>query len=116
MPLNIVYLDDEIGLCEMFEDNFATEDVRIRTFVDPEMAIREIVKNPPDLVFLDYRLPNTTGELVAQKIDRSIPIALISGDLNAKPSGLFLKLFPKPFDFAKMEEFIQSYLDRKLVA
>lgn len=116
MSLNIVYIDDEEGLCEAFVDNFATNDILIRTFVDPEKGLQEITNHPPDLVFLDYRLPNTTGDVVAQKISREIPIAVISGDLNAKPHERFLKFFSKPFDFAEIEAFIQSYVDRKKVA
>ena len=91
MPLNIVYIDDESGLCEMFEDNFTSKDICVKTFLDPEKALLAIANDPPDLVFLDFRLPGTTGDVVVTKIDRSIPVAMISGDLNVKPNELFVK-------------------------
>ena len=100
----------------LFVDDFATNDVHIRAFVDPETAIREIIREPPDLVFLDYRLPNTTGDEVAMKIDGAIPRALISGDLRVQPSQSFVKIFSKPYDSDEMGAFIQSYVTKKKVA
>ena len=103
MLLNIVYLDDEPGLCQMFEDNFATDQISIRTFVQAEEALAFIKANPPDLVFLDFRLPGTTGEQVATRIEASIPIALITGDLEIAPLPRFERTFGKPFNFDEME-------------
>lgn len=116
MPLKIVYLDDEPGLCEMFVDNFASQDVTVDTFTNPEAAVKAINESPPDLVFLDYRLPGTTGDEVAGCLSTFIPKVLITGDLTVISALSFVKVFHKPFDFTEMELFIQSYLDRKEVA
>jgi DNA-binding response OmpR family regulator len=113
MPLKIVYLDDEPHLCEMFVDNFASPEVMFETFTDPEAAIKAINESVPDLVLLDYRLPNTTGEVVASRLNSAIPKVLLTGDLSVKEVKSFVKVFYKPFDFAEMETFIQSYLERK---
>ena len=115
MPLEIVYLDDEIGLCETFTDNLSSKEVAIKTFVSPDEAVKYIAANPPDLIFLDYRLPNTSGFEVALRIKGQMPMALISGHLSLKLQPPFVKIFPKPFDFAEMEAFIQSYVDLKKV-
>lgn len=113
MSFKIIYLDDEPHLCEMFEDNFSTPDVSVQTFVDPECAIKAINESNPDLVFLDYRLPKTTGDIVASRLSPDIPKALITGDLTVKSTQLFLRVFHKPFDFLEMEGFIQGFCDRK---
>lgn len=116
MPLKIVYLDDEPHLCEMFVDNFASANVSIQTFTDPEKAVAAINDSVPDLVFLDYRLPETTGEAVAFRLSSGIPKVLLTGDLTVKANRNFVKVFHKPFDFAEMEVFIQAYIDRKKAA
>ena len=54
MPLNIVYLDDEVELCSIFAEIFNTSDVCITTFSDHELAIKHIEKQTPDLVFVDF--------------------------------------------------------------
>ena len=116
MPLKIVYLDDEPGLCEIFVDNFSSPDVSVDTFTNPEAAVKAINESLPDLVFLDYRLPGTTGDEVASRLSAVIPKVLITGDLAVMSTKSFVKVFHKPFDFTEMELFIQGYLDRKEVA
>lgn len=113
MQLKIMYLDDEPGLCEMFVDNFASPNVLIETFTDPEAAIKAINDSKPDLVFLDYRLPDTTGFDVACRLDPGLPKVLLTGDLSVSVGMPFIKILHKPFDFEKMDEFIQIYWERK---
>lgn len=116
MPLKIVYLDNEPQLCEMFVDNFASADVSVETFTDPEKAVAAINATIPDLVFLDYRLPQTTGEAVAHRLMADIPKVLVTGDLTVKGIKDFVKIFHKPFNFDEMEEFIRNSMDRKKAA
>lgn len=110
MPLNIVYLDDESDLCHLFTQSFESDKIKIKAFVKAEDAIAETLKNPVDLVFIDYRLPNTNGDLVAQKMKASIPKVLITGDLSVVPETPFVKIFHKPFKFQDMEDFIRDFL------
>lgn len=113
MPLKIIYLDDEPGICEMFVDNFSSPEIEVTTFCDEELAIKAVNATTPDLVFIDYRLPNTTGDKVASRMRHTIPKALITGDLAVKEVEHFIKVFHKPFDFVLMEGFIQGYIDKK---
>ena len=108
MPLNIVYIDDEADLCKLFKQSFESDQVQVRAFVNPEEAILEVAKYPADYVFLDYRLPNTNGDLVARKIDSKIPKILITGDLSVVPETHFIKIFHKPFRYQEMESFIKQ--------
>jgi two-component system LytT family response regulator len=109
MSLNIVYLDDEPELCEMFLDFFTSVNVSIKTFTDPQTAIDSINANPPDLIFLDYRLPNTNGDQVALKLSKSIPKVLVTGDITINTEYSFLKVFPKPYKHEEMESFISGF-------
>jgi len=112
MPLEIVYLDDESDLCETFIDNFATADVHVTTFVDPDAAIAHVAHAPPDLLFLDYRPPTTTGDAVAMLIDATIPKVLLTGDLHVRPDYPFVGVFHKPFSVTEVATFIAAYVSR----
>src|SRR4051812_18643808 len=82
MPqLKVLYLDDEPDICDVFSELYSNEKVSVRTFTQPTMAIEFAKSNPPDIIFLDYRLPSTNGDLVALAMDSRIPKCLISGDI-----------------------------------
>lgn len=113
MPFRIVYIDDEPDLCEIFQDSFSSERVQIDTFICPDDALLAIEKNPPDLVFLDFRLPHTTGDKVALLMNKDIPKVLLTGDLTDCGRSIFVKLFHKPFEMEEIEAFIASYVEKK---
>ncbi len=112
MQFKIVYLDDEADLCDLFKLAFESDQVIIKTFTEAEEAINEIQNHPPNLIFLDYRLPKTTGDAVALRLDPVIPIALITGDLTVLPKASFIKIFKKPFKYKEMQDFIASFVAR----
>lgn len=108
-PLNVVYIDDEPDLLTMFEEAFGNARCKVRTFSNPKLAIAEIKNSPPDLVFIDYRLPGMNGDQVAGTLDPKIPKVLISGDLLVTPKTQFMKVFGKPFDLAEVQNFINTF-------
>jgi DNA-binding NtrC family response regulator len=110
MPLKIFYLDDETDLLEMFSDTFSSADRVITTFSDPKTAIEAIRQTPPDILFIDYRLPNYTGDQVAQMIDPKISKVLITGDMQVKCNYNFLAIFEKPYSASKIEEILDSFV------
>lgn len=96
-PLKVYYLDDEPALLEVFEESYACDWLIIKTFSDPAEAIKFIKANPPDILFLDYRLPNTTGDAVAQQLPGGFPKVLITGDLHVQPVTQFAQIIYKPY-------------------
>ena len=112
MPFKIAYIDDEAELCDLFKQAFESEQIIIKTYTQAEEAINEIQKSPPDLIFLDYRLPNTTGDAVALRLGFAIPIVLVTGDLTVLPKASFMKIFKKPFKYQEMQDFIASFVAR----
>jgi CheY-like chemotaxis protein len=113
MPLHIYYLDDEELLCENFVDYFASKDVVVTTFVDPKVALAAAKQSPPDMMFIDFRLPGTTGDEVAKALDPSLPKFLVTGDILVNTEYRFEKIFPKPYDEAAMAALIATYLAAK---
>lgn len=114
MSLLVYYLDDEVDLLDVFSEIYSSEEIQITTFSHPEKAISAINSYPPDLLLLDNRLPGTTGDMIAQKLDPNIPKALISGDLTLEPKASFVKVFSKPFNSKEMSEFLNFYVKNKL--
>ena len=114
MQLKIYYIDDEELLCENFADHFESDKVVVTTFTDTQVAVAAIKKSPPDLLFIDFRMPGTTGDEIAKIIDPKIPKFLITGDLSVDPEYTFDKIFPKPYDESKIFELINFYLSQKI--
>ena len=97
MPIRLIYLDDEDELCQGFAEFMTLMGHEVRTFVDAASTIAACNASPPDVLFLDYRLPDTTGYLVAKQIDPSIPTVLVTGDLAVERSEDFAEILHKPF-------------------
>ena len=108
MPLKVYCLDDEPALLEILVDMFASEEVQMMTFTDPRAAIEAIRLDPPDLLFVDYRLPNTTGLLVAKQLNATFPIYLVTGEINMPHDPVFRGILHKPMKMEAIEALIKS--------
>ena len=107
--LKILFIDDEPLICECFVDQFSDENVKIKTFADPEEALKNIQLDRPDLIFLDYRMPGTRGDKLALRMPSEIPKFLITGELEVHSEYHFLDILPKPFNNNRVIEIIESY-------
>lgn len=113
MKLNVYYIDDEQELCDIFVELNQSDQLNIKTFIDPFAAVAEAGKEPPDLVFLDYRLPGMTGDKVAVALNLAVPIYLISGDFNVKTDFKFTRIIGKPVDNTEIQKIIAEILELK---
>ena len=114
MPIKVYYLDDEEALCEIFADYFASNQVEITTFTDLTKAIALTQTNPPDLFFIDYRLPGTTGDEVAKSMAADIPKYLITGDIIVKTEYQFKAVFNKPYKPEDIQQVLDGFLRKKI--
>ncbi len=108
MPLKVYYVDDEIELCELFCDLFSTSDIAIITFSDPLIAIQVIQENPPDLLFMDFRMPGLNGPEMAKKLDPKLKKYLISGENNLVTDYPFEAILGKPLNIKLIKEILES--------
>ncbi len=106
--IRIFYLDDEEELLAIFQETFESDRHEIRTFSSPNDLILEVAKNPPSLIFLDYRLPSTTGLEVAKLLPDSIPKILITGDLNISGASGFQEILTKPFSISEIQKILDQ--------
>ncbi len=115
MSHKILYLDDEIDLLEIFYDSLASETYHIEIFHNPKLALEAIGSSPPDIIFLDYRLPGVTGVELAKQIPGHIPKVLVTGELNLQPQSPFIQVFEKPLKYEAVEIFLKHFfLERKV--
>lgn len=112
MQLKVFYIDDEEGLCENFFDFFSSKDIEVITFTDPKMAIDQAKTSPPDLLFIDYRLPGTTGDKVVQCMAAAIPKFLITGDISVATEYKFSGIFTKPYNHEDIQGVLDGFLSR----
>lgn len=108
MQLEIVYLDDEPDLIDLFQEMFSSAKVKVTVFSSADEIVQYVESHKVDIVFLDYRLPSTTGDEVALRMPPQIPKALISGDLQLAPTAHFEAIFSKPYEMQKIRAFIDS--------
>ncbi|MFN8846300.1 MAG: response regulator [Bdellovibrionales bacterium] len=111
--IKVFYLDDELDLLEIFSETFSSDSVIITTFADPESFIAECSIGNPDLLIIDYRLPGTRGDIVAQKIYTSIPKCLITGDIQVATAFPFHKILHKPFNFEEINSTLLEFSIKK---
>lgn len=111
MTFKVYYLDDEEHLCAIFKEFITCENVDVLTFTDASEAILYCAEQAPDMIFLDYRLADTTGEAVAKQLDASIPKVLVTGELEMPKSDYFLGLINKPYKLAEIQKIMQQCLE-----
>lgn len=113
MSLKVFYIDDEPDLLDMFYDLFSNTNIHITTFTDPAVALLEIQKNAPDLLFIDYRLPNINGDQIARELSPGLPKFLITGDLNLNCETNFEAIFTKPYQNDDIQKILDKYVALK---
>jgi CheY-like chemotaxis protein len=118
----VLYIDDN-------EDNIlvvqrvlrrARPDIQLHTARTGGDGIRAAASIRPDLILLDNRLPDTSGEqvlhkLAADPVTTAIPVIILSGDTGRLTARELLAagavdFLAKPFDIHQFLTLIDSYL------
>lgn len=113
MSLNVAYVDDEVGICQMFIDNFASDTIQITTYTDPRKFLVDAEILDFDLIVLDYRLPYMNGDEIAKVLGNEVPKILISGDLTINLQQTYLRTLTKPFNLSELEALLNDLASRK---
>lgn len=113
MQLNVVFIDDEADFGEIFQELFKSEAIKVNFFSCPKQAIEYVKNNSVDVCFIDYRIPQTTGDKIAQQLPAAIPKYLLTGELDVQPEYNFNAILPKPFDSNKIRAIFSQLLAKK---
>lgn len=125
MAHRLLIVDDEPAIVMVLQEVLSGEGFAVSTAPDGRSALEALrTVPPPDIVLLDLRMPDLSGQevLAAMRADpnlRYIPVILITasvGDLPPKDD--YQALIPKPFDvmdvLSTVDLVVLSYLEPKL--
>jgi DNA-binding NtrC family response regulator len=112
MSLNIVYIDDEQDLCEIFVILHGSEN-NIITFSRCENAVEYINLNYVDVVFVDYRMPCINGFECREMFNKNIPTYLVSGEIGLVTPETFAGFIEKPINHDLIKSIIDSHSQNK---
>ena len=118
MSAKVLVIDDEAVICRFFQRILTTMGYEVSTASGGREGLAEIKRNPPDLLFLDIRMPSMDGlECLrgARKIKRTLPIVMITGfgDLDSAQEAMRLgadEYISKPFDLQEIRRLIGELL------
>ncbi|MCB9061963.1 MAG: chemotaxis protein CheW [Halobacteriovoraceae bacterium] len=119
MQLEIVCIDDNEDILEVYEGFLASREEKLVTFTDPEEAIDYLYLNQKRvlMVFSDFKMPKMTGyELRSRMLPQlsDIPFALITGHMNRDMAIKAMecqicKFVDKPFKPEDLNEIIDNF-------
>ena len=116
----ILIIEDEEDLNYMLSWQFEKLGYQIEIAPDGKSGLRKALTFQPDIIFLDYILPDINGFEVTKKLKENpqtekTPIILVTAaqiseiEEKAHEAGI-LKIFIKPYDTSKLVEFIQNLI------
>lgn len=83
----ILIIDDDVILLDLLQLHLSGRSVDVQVAEDAVIALRSIIKNPPDLIVLDLGLPYLSGMEVLKAVKGDpktshIPVIVITGHDN----------------------------------
>lgn len=110
MSASILLVEDSDSLAAVYEAYLAKEAYRVTRVATGEQALREMMKQPPQLVLLDLRLPDMTGLdvlqwLAGQPWSCAVIMATAHGSVDTAVDAMRLGVFDyleKPFDASRL--------------
>ncbi len=122
--LNVLVVDDDLGICRSLKDILEAEGCRVETATDGEEGLRRVEGGGVDLVLSDVVMPRMDGYELYQAIRRmhpSLPILMMTAFhydrdhviKRSRMEGLTGVIFKKPVDPQRLREAILDTVDRK---
>jgi DNA-binding response OmpR family regulator len=95
--VRVLFIEDDQAVAEMYRIKLELDGYAVEIVPDGEKALRIATDNPPDIVFLDIRLPNMDGLAVLEQLrsdDRTklLPVVILSNFSQAELIQRGLKL------------------------
>ncbi|MGB7206821.1 MAG: phosphate regulon transcriptional regulator PhoB [Anderseniella sp.] len=124
MSANLLIVEDEASLQELLVYNFEAEGYAVRSMDGSEDVVREVLTDVPDLILLDWMLPNLSGieicrALRARRETRDVPIIMLTarGEEAERVRGLATgadDYVVKPFSVPELLARVKSLLRRAI--
>jgi len=121
MPL-IQIIEDEPAQIELLSYNLQAEGFKVRQAMDGEEGLLQVQEDPPDLIILDWMLPEVPGievcrRLKAKRETKKVPIIMLTarGEEHDRVRGLNIgadDYIVKPFSIAEVIARVHALLRR----
>ena len=118
----IMIIEDEDNLQTILQYNLSQQGYTVASVMDGKKALPEIQKEQPDLILLDWMLPNVSGVEICKRVRQNqdlkhIPILMLTarGEVADKVSGLSVgtdDYMTKPFSLDELHARIKALLRR----
>jgi signal transduction histidine kinase/CheY-like chemotaxis protein len=120
MPANqairILIIDDDEKTCFMLTKLLEQMGVESSYECIPEIGFKRIINEAPDLVFIDYHMPNLTGDVITRRAKEILPpLATIYVCITAESNQDKLKMLDEIF-YAVISKTFKSEEIRKIVS
>ena len=85
--LRVLLIDDDEKIHEVVRETLLDEEFELRTALESREGLQEVLRFNPDLILLDYILPEISGmdalrELKAHRLTKNIPVVIMSSAGN----------------------------------
>ena len=113
-PVTLFAVDDEPSILRLFE-RFLSSQYNVRTFIDPADALAAIVREAPEGLIVDYRMPHMNGvELVRRArgagYEGGVLMVTAYAELDelayASQAELVYRVVPKPVSVEEFRELV----------
>lgn len=116
MGAKILFVDDDEDIVTLFEFRFKKEGYECVIVSLGKEAIEKAKSDKFDVIILDRRLPDISGEEVAKQLKaddktKDTPIILVSGVTQGDESELADYFLMKPFEWNDLNSLINSIVD-----
>ncbi|GAE92533.1 hypothetical protein JCM21714_1539 [Gracilibacillus boraciitolerans JCM 21714] len=119
MSKTVLVVDDQLGIRFLLEEVIKQEGFHVEAAANGKEALDMIVANPPDLIFLDFKLPVIDGPKVVEKLEQQnihIPTIVISGlpeiaEEKMQHFASVVQTIGKPFQLNDIREIVNNLLD-----
>ncbi|MGG7565227.1 phosphate regulon transcriptional regulator PhoB [Rhodovulum sp. DZ06] len=122
MSARILVIEDEEALCALLEYNLSKEGYAVSLQSDGDEALISVEEEKPDLILLDWMLPNVSGIEICRQVRarselREIPIIMLTarGEEDDRIRGLETgadDYLTKPFSMSELTARIRAVLRR----
>ncbi len=113
MGAKILFVDDDVDITTLFSFRFKKEGYDCTIVSLGQEALDKANSEAFDVIILDRRLPDLSGEQVAKQLKsnektKAIPIILISGAEEGNEGEIVDHFLMKPFEWSALKEIIDS--------
>jgi len=121
IPPRVFVVDDEDFIRELYKDVFEAKGMTVSAAPNGEEALRilQTIKNRPDIIIMDHRMPGKDGIETTQeilRIDPSIPIIFSSADITVRERALeagAVSFWAKPFPVGMLVDAMLDIVEEK---